>query len=214
MKLSGIAGLCAVVSILAAGPASAELRVLTITGVAGTNGGISDPDGLFGPQDDITGEHFVVQMFFDSASVAETSDLIGHLGQLTPETDSMVTPIHNTLTIRGITVDSLGPGLIDINHTTFSQYIVGFFGFGKFLGVPLTAVQTSLNEDAYYDSWDNVNSVDFQFGGTYTPSTLDTLRISSAVPEPETWAFMIFGIFGVGSLLRDRRLKTSQPEAL
>lgn len=207
MKVSGIAGICAVASILAAGPASAELRVLTITGVAGTNGGLSDPAGLFGPQDDIAGEQFVIQMFFDSAAVAESSDLVFHLGQLTPETDSTVTPLHSTLTIRGITVDSLSSGLIDINHTTFSQYIVGGFGFGDFIGVPQDAVKTSFNDDAFYNSWDGVNTVDLNLGGTYAPSTLDTLRIASAVPEPETWAFMIFGLFGAGSWLRRRQLQ-------
>lgn len=81
-----------------------------------------------------------------------------------------------------------------IPGATITPNPVGNGGFLTFSGT--TALQTN-------------NTLRFQFAAT-DPSErfgVNAVNISSAVPEPTTWAMMLLGFFGIGAAMRGRKAK-------
>jgi hypothetical protein len=102
------------------------------------------------------------------------------------------------------------------------------FGFASVTSGGLTTVEFSLSNSlftqaiaglAYYDGQTFEPTVDLRLsqslsysvagGDTYGPARLGAIAVGSAVPEPATWAMMLFGFGAVGfSMRRSRKNKT------
>lgn len=107
--------------------------------------------------------------------------------------------------ITGITGTYNGSSITGLNPTIFGAdnfyYLMGQFVSGNGLGFD-TAAGTSANLFASVGNY-RVNSVNpFQSGFVTATSS----AVAGAVPEPATWAMMLFGFGGIGFAMR-RRLK-------
>jgi hypothetical protein len=128
---------------------------------------------------------------------------------------------------RGDAVDQWSVGFDFGGHTKLLNYGTNFYGADQIIvsalnvGGGVTANSFALGTDPFstrsiFFTAGNAGTLNFRFGSLDEDNVgplLDNVRldVTSAVPEPMTWALMIFGFGAIGGVLRTSR---KRPAAL
>jgi len=135
------------------------------------------------------------------------------------------TTVNNQLSVSTFGVFALGTGGFQTYDTTFSLFLdftapPGLTPDPSHIVATVQGTTSTGNNGSLHVNFDNTPAV-FTFGGGTISLLLNDLDVGvgqstnvsglftvTAVPEPSTWAMMIFGFFGVGFLAYRRNMGT------
>ncbi len=226
----GLAALGAVGLLMAATPASAALVLATYTGAVASG---SDLTGFFHDGSDLTGDSFTAHFVIDTALGQSLNDPVYDARFGGPGFGGGVSPILSAdFTLNGVTdnftMGQDGAGNVfakDGWEQTFfyanSNTTVGTLTDWDFLqlfvlsspspvllasnytGTNITVLGDPLETNKVSRLVTDNGTIIANYSFDLAPTTV-TLSVLS-VPEPQTWAMMLGGFFGLGAMLRRRR---------
>lgn len=225
LRLGAAAGLAASILLFGASAHSAEF-LATFTGTIEEG---SDVFGAFGAAGDLSNQKFQLQFLYDP-SLGIPNSLAGVIEERDGGTRlNAVSPILDVaMTINGVTVHSIADlqGSIYMDDINYGQ----LFGPGRVAFVadsaPGDMPQASVRVDSFGDVPFNLHTpfetdliggaseytfstfsgtTETQYVDVYLgPSHLSVTEVAN-VPEPQEWGLLLFGLGGVGGLLRSRK---------
>lgn len=221
MKLKSLA-VCAAASLgmVLAGPAAATVLLATYQG--SVTSGFDHTGTFISPGTDLAGYAFTANITFDTALGSRMTNTFGQdvllggsdYGFISPVTDAALTINGHTVHFGSNTVGGVVASPVQGMYSVYAyNYVVGY---GSQLAIeahispsvatvdtPFTAAVTSCQCD-FVAAPDTARSVDEYFYLGELSATSLTVSVVDGVPEPSTWALMIFGFGLVGGSLRRR----------
>jgi hypothetical protein len=129
-----------------------------------------------------------------------------------PTSPYLITDATGTISYQGVTqtIDGVAP----VNGYASNDNLISFPGtpaFSSFGGLSFTTNGPDVYNFGFIDPYYAITQQSSNPGGTLGGSyvALTEFAISTAVPEPSTWAMMILGFFGVGYMTYRRKQRLS-----
>jgi hypothetical protein len=218
---SGLSAFCALVGFNSS--ASADIVSVTYNGTissVSSSSGATDGLNLFGGGN-LAGDNFSVVFTFDTSKGTLTGDSANQ-SLSSPGTAFSPTSItiNNQTQLLTETFGGLASTGFDGVHETVSGTSAGFQAGVNFAigtgGINATAVSAPLLTDDFTTPINcgngcggfgtfNLGGEDIEFAPTEAIAFDETTGVTSAVPEPSTWAMMILGFCGLGFMAYRRK---------